>query len=87
MEQEIAIVDVRTPEEFFSGHVAGSMNIPLNEVQQRIHEIGSLGNHIIVCCASGGRSGVAAQILKSENILCTNGGAWFDVNNQLIEIK
>ena len=33
------IIDVRSPEEFKNGNVAGSINIPLNEIQQRIEEI------------------------------------------------
>ena len=33
------IIDVRTPAEFMGGHVAGSINIPLQEVQSRIQEI------------------------------------------------
>ena len=33
------VVDVRTPAEFMGGHVAGSINIPVNEMPMRMDEI------------------------------------------------
>lgn len=45
------IVDVRTPGEFMGGHVTGSVNIPLNEIPERMDELKSMKN-IILCCAS-----------------------------------
>ena len=38
-EKQVTIVDVRTYGEFMGGNVAGSINIPLNEIQERIEEI------------------------------------------------
>ena len=76
------ILDVRTSSEFRGGHVAGSINIPLQEIQQRVHEIKSLPQPIILCCASGGRSGQATAYLKSLGIECENGGGWMDVNHK-----
>ena len=74
------IVDVRTPQEFMGGNVAGSINIPLQEIQQRLDEIKSLDQPIILCCASGNRSGQATAFLKSQGIACENGGSWLEVN-------
>jgi phage shock protein E len=74
------IVDVRTPEEFMGGHVAGSINIPLGEVQVRLEEIQNLKAPLILCCASGNRSGQAQQYLSQKGIDCYNGGSWLDVN-------
>ena len=74
------IVDVRTPEEFRGGNVNGSINIPLQEIQQRLDEIKSLQQPIILCCASGNRSGQASAFLKSCGVDCENGGSWMDVN-------
>ena len=74
------VIDVRTPAEFAGGHVAGSINIPLNEVPNRAQEFRS-DSPVIVCCASGNRSGQAAHFLQGqgfENIY--NGGGWLDVN-------
>ncbi len=76
------ILDVRTSSEFRGGHVAGSINIPLQEIQQRVTEIKSLPQPIILCCASGGRSGQATAYLKSLGIECKNGGGWMDVNHK-----
>ncbi len=80
MSNKQTIVDVRTPGEFMGGHVAGSINIPLQEIQQRIDEIKALPQPIILCCASGNRSGQATSFLKSLGIDCSNGGSWLDVN-------
>lgn len=76
----MTIVDVRTPGEFMGGSVNGSINVPLQEIEQRLEEIKSLQQPIILCCASGGRSGQATTFLKSLGIDCENGGSWLDVN-------
>lgn len=73
------IIDVRTAGEFAGGHVAGSINIPLNELPARLDEIRDKPN-IIVCCASGNRSASAEMLLKQHGIECNNGGSWLDVN-------
>lgn len=74
------IVDVRTPGEFMGGHVVGSINIPLQEIQHRIDELKAINGSLVLCCASGNRSGLATQFLKSCGIECENGGSWMDVN-------
>lgn len=77
------VIDVRTPAEFMGGHVAGSINIPLNEVEARLDEIKAIDGEIILCCASGGRSGQATGFLKSHGVKCENGGGWLEVNSSL----
>jgi len=74
------VIDVRTPAEFQGGHVAGSINIPLQEVPKRVEEIKKMRQPFILCCASGNRSGQAALYLKNLGIKCENGGSWWDVN-------
>lgn len=74
------IVDVRTTAEFRGGHVAKSINIPVQEIPARIEEIKALKQPLILCCASGGRSGQATQFLSQMGIECYNGGSWLDVN-------
>lgn len=74
------IIDVRTPMEFMTGNVAGSKNIPLNEIPERLEELKSIDGKVVLCCASGGRSGQANQFLQSHGVDCLNGGSWFDVN-------
>ena len=73
------IVDVRTPNEYFGGNADGSINIPLSELPYRIEEIKALNSPIILCCASGIRSKVAADIVQKHDIECYNGGSWVDV--------
>lgn len=80
MSNKQTIVDVRTPGEFMGGHVEGSINIPLQEIQERLEEVKALPQPIILCCASGNRSGQATSFLKSQGIDCINGGSWMDVN-------
>lgn len=73
------IVDVRSRAEFMGGHVEGSINIPLQEIPARLEEFKKM-EHIILCCASGNRSGQAATYLKQNGIECENGGSWLEVN-------
>ena len=78
--KEGSLVDVRTPEEFMGGNVAGSVNIPLQELDSRLEELRGLQTPLILFCASGGRSGMATQILSQQGIECCNAGSWLDVN-------
>jgi len=59
------IVDVRTPQEFASGHYEGAINIPVNEVEQYLSEFEG-HEQIVVYCRSGARSGNAKNILESN---------------------
>ena len=71
------IIDVRTSGEFIMGNVKGSINIPLNEVSSRIEEFKSIQGNIVLCCASGGRSGQATMFLQQNGISNVyNGGGW-----------
>lgn len=80
MNNDITVIDVRTRAEFAGGHVAGSINIPLQEFEKHLEEIRSIRNKIVLCCASGGRSSSAANYLRAHGIACENGGSWMDVN-------
>lgn len=79
----MTIVDVRTRNEFMGGNVVDSINIPLDELPNRIEEFKLMEAPIILCCASGGRSGHATSILQSHGIECENGGGWLEVNYKL----
>ncbi|MEX2349962.1 MAG: rhodanese-like domain-containing protein [Flavobacteriaceae bacterium] len=80
IKEEASIVDVRTSHEFSGGHVSGSINIPLQELQKRVGEFKTLKTPVLLCCASGNRSGIAAQFLSNQGIECINAGSWMDVN-------
>ena len=51
------IVDVRSKAEFNTGHVKGSVNIPLEQIGSSIDKLKSY-NHVITCCRSGNRSAI-----------------------------
>jgi len=74
------IVDVRTVGEFSGGHVAGSINIPLQEINRRMDELKKLEQPLVLCCASGNRSGQATSFLSTQGVECYNGGSWMSVN-------
>ncbi len=59
------LLDVRTREEFAGGHVEGALNIPVQELASRLHEVRK-GAAVVVYCRSGGRSATAAQILRAQ---------------------
>ena len=80
-EGKALVVDVRTPGEYSSGHVKGSINIPLNEVARRADEIKAHNKPVVLCCASGIRSMQATGILTELGVAqCYNGGSWLDVD-------
>lgn len=58
------ILDVRTPNEFYSGHIPGAVLVPLQQLSQRLSELREhKEKEILVYCRSGNRSTVAAEIL------------------------
>lgn len=73
------LVDVRTPEEFESGHVRASVNIPLDQIADRLEEFDGK-SHIVVFCRSGSRSAMAKALLAQNGYThVTNAGTWEDV--------
>ena len=57
------VLDVRTPEEFASGHVPGAVNIPYDQVASRLAEIPK-DKEVVLYCRSGRRAGLAAAELE-----------------------
>jgi phage shock protein E len=67
MDQGALIVDVRTPEEYRSGHIKGAVNVPHTEVRGRISEFGEdPARPIVVYCGKGGRAETARMVLEEE---------------------
>ena len=56
------LIDVRTPQEFASGHIQGAINIPVEEIGQRLSEVPQ-DKPIVLYCRSGNRSNQASGIL------------------------
>ncbi|MHA7600413.1 rhodanese-like domain-containing protein [Alicycliphilus sp. T452] len=71
------VVDVRSPGEFAAGHMAGSINLPLNMLQDAACDIlPGRDAPIVLCCVSGARSEMAAQWLRAQGYTqVTNGGS------------
>jgi rhodanese-related sulfurtransferase len=75
------VVDVRSPSEFQQGSRPASLNIPLSEIKFRMKELDK-SKPIILCCASGARSGMAAGILRKNGYgLVVNAGPWKNTLN------
>lgn len=82
----VQIIDVRSEAEFSGGHVKNSRNIPVDQVPQFVNEFKALPKPIILCCASGARSGMATEYLTNAGVEDVyNGGSWKDVDLQLIK--
>ena len=58
-------VDVRSAGEFANGNAPGTINIPLQELGSRLGEIPKT-SPVVLCCASGTRSGMASLMLKTR---------------------
>lgn len=71
-----AIIDVRTPAEYKQGHVKGSINIPLNELQGKVKKINTKVQPVILCCRSGARAESAKSMLQAKGIESINLGPW-----------
>ena len=85
--QNAFLVDVRTPQEFAEGNVPGSVNIPLDQVQNQLAKF-KKHNQIVVFCRSGNRSGQAKAILEQNGFTnVTNGGTWKNINERKNETK
>ena len=79
---QAVVIDVRTKGEFMSGHVADSLNIPLNEISANVAKIKKMDKTIVFCCASGNRSGQATRLLQAQGLdNIHNGGSWSNVNS------
>ncbi len=83
LERGAVVVDVRTPQEYAGGHVKNSINIPLDTLSKHVTRIQQMKKPVITCCASGMRSGVAANQLKKHQIDVVNGGSWATVNKHV----
>ncbi len=64
-ESEVFVLDVRTPEEFVSGHVPGAVNISHEQVAERLGEI-PRDREVVLYCRSGRRAMLAAEVLAAN---------------------
>ena len=81
------LIDVRQPQEFVEGHVPGARLIPLNDVPERLSELPTAGE-VLVVCRSGGRSLAACEFLVANGVEAVNveGGtlAWIGSGREVV---
>ena len=83
LDRSAQIVDVRTKVEFKSNADTRAINIPLDQLEGRVQEL-DRNRPILVCCASGSRSGVAVSILKRAGFTeVANLGSWRRIHSLL----
>lgn len=66
-----AVLDVREASEYAEGHIPGAQHIPYEQLESRLGEL-PRGREILVYCASGVRSSVAASVLERSGVPVTN---------------
>ena len=59
------VLDVRSPEEFATGHVPGAVNVPYDHVASRLAEIPK-DKDVVLYCRSGRRAALAADVLEQN---------------------
>jgi len=70
------VIDVRSPVEYRSGHVPGSINIALEQIGSAIKSFQQEKKPLIMVCRSGARINMATVMLKKAGLEVYNGGAW-----------
>ena len=70
------VIDVRTPQEFATGHATGSINIPLGDISNHLRDIKQQNKTVITCCRSGARARTANAHLQGAGIEAHNAGSW-----------
>jgi rhodanese-related sulfurtransferase len=61
----IFLLDVRTPQEYAEGHIAGAVNVPHDQLATRLAEVPK-DKDVVLYCRSGRRAGIAADVLAAN---------------------
>jgi NADPH-dependent 2,4-dienoyl-CoA reductase/sulfur reductase-like enzyme/rhodanese-related sulfurtransferase len=75
-DQQPLVVDVRTPQEFSAGHIAGAINVPVDDLRCRLGEI-PRDRKIAVCCQVGQRGYLATRVLRQKGFSASNIGGGY----------
>ena len=70
------LVDFRTHGEFSRSHAPGSICIPLDQFQSQIKSLQKKKKPVLLCCATGRRSGIANSLLLQKGMDSYNAGNW-----------
>jgi molybdopterin/thiamine biosynthesis adenylyltransferase/rhodanese-related sulfurtransferase len=67
LDDGVALVDVRETDEFATGHLPGAVHVPRGYLEQRIEgAVPDRGQRVVLYCASGNRSALAAHTLSEQ---------------------
>jgi len=66
--RDVRLLDVRTPGEFETAHIDGSVNIPVDELDHVIAELRQVGAELVVVCHSGARAASACDRLRAGGV-------------------
>ena len=69
--KDLNILDVRGREAFEQGHIAGAVNVPLNELQTIVKDLDAMKDYYIICY-SGNFSAIAAEFLTRNGFKASN---------------
>ncbi len=84
MKSGAVVLDVRSKAEYAGGHIAGSVNIAVDQLNNNLHRLPDKNKPIITCCASGVRSAMAKRILSDAGYQDVyNGGSWHNLQEKL----
>ena len=85
MDSNTVWIDVRTKEEYAEGHIPGSINIELDEIEKIVDIIKDKNSHIYLYCRSGHRSGIALNKVKELGYRdLTNIGGIIHYNEEIV---
>lgn len=80
IEQGARVLDVRSPEEFASGHLPQAINVPLPTLDQWLHQVENKQHPFVLYCGAGIRAQKGCDILKANGFECVvNGGSLKDL--------
>lgn len=89
-ESDVLLVDVRTPGEYETAHIAGSINLPLDQVDAHLqHIVAAAGGTMVIVCQSGNRAGqcqskLAAAGVTGPRVLTGGLNAWLTAGGPVV---
>jgi rhodanese-related sulfurtransferase len=89
-EENFVLLDVREPKEWNLGHLPKAIHIPLGNLQTRVGDSIPRDRRVVVYCARGNRSALAALTMKRmgyDKVASMSRGimGWADINGEIEE--